>query len=196
MTAGCRRPEKAVKRVFFGIKYLPLIAVVILSCFYDPTAVQAKGLGVDRVGISAGYGTNFHPATRVQMAFLVPSVSHDFGNAWQGRLEAFIGTTLVPETRVALGLTPLAAYTLNGYGWSNWFVEGGVGLFYTDVRVPGFGSHWVFSPQAGIGWNFKIDFQRSFTLRLRYHHLSNAYLSRDNVSIDSLFFMVGMEFGK
>jgi lipid A 3-O-deacylase len=189
MIAECRHPEKSMKNIVF-------LSALIFSCLYGPSMTVAQEGVIDRYGITVGYGMNFHPATGVDMAFLSPSVSHDLGKAWQGRLEAFLGTTLNPENRVAIGLTPIAGYALDGYGWPNWFVEGGVGLFYTDVKVPGFGSHWVFSPQAGIGRNFKIDSKKSFTLRLRYHHLSNAYLSRDNVSIDSLLLMVGMEFGK
>lgn len=107
-----------------------------------------------------------------------------------------MGTTLTPEDRIAVGLTPMAQYALDGFSWTGWFVEAGIGLFYTDVKVPGFGSNWVFSPQAGIGRIFKIDPKHSFTIRLRYHHLSNAYLNKENTSIDSLLLMVGMDFWK
>ncbi|MBA4392716.1 MAG: hypothetical protein C0407_04095, partial [Desulfobacca sp.] len=122
-------------------------------------------------------------------------VSHDFGNYWRGNLEAFLGTTLDPENRLAVGLTPMLHYALGGYGLPNWFVEGGIGLFYTEVNVPGFGSPRVFSPQAGFGRVFQIDSKHVLTVRLRYHHLSNAYLSKENTSIDSIFLLLGIDFG-
>jgi lipid A 3-O-deacylase len=178
------------------------LVTLIFAGLYGPSSVPAQatlpqvGL-IDRYGISAGFGMNFHPpGTQVRMIFLDPYVSHDFGNFWRGNLEAFIGKTLEPDNRVAVGVTPMVGYDLAAFSWPNWFVEGGVGLFYTDVKVPGFGSHWVFSPQAGIGRIFKIDPEHSITVRLRYHHLSNAYLNKENTSIDSLLLMVGFDFWK
>ncbi len=173
------------------------LVTLIFAGLLGPSTVLAQDPLIDRYGISAGFGMNFHPPdTQVRMVFLDPYVSHDFGNFWRGNLEAFIGMTLEPEDRVAVGVTPMVSYDLAAFSWPNWFVEGGVGLFYTDVRVPGFGSHWVFSPQAGVGRIFKIDPKHSFTIRLRYHHLSNAYLNKENTSIDSLLLMVGFDFWK
>jgi hypothetical protein len=171
------------------------LLIPALLHFSDPTPSQAQEKFFDHYGILAGYSSNFHPSTRVQMWFLTPYLSHKFGNNWQGRLEGFIGMTQIPEERAALGLTPVAAYELKALSCPRWFIEGGVGLFYTDVSVPGFGSHWVFSPQLGLGRSFEIDSKHAIQVKLRYHHLSNAYLSKDNTSIDSLMLMLGMEFG-
>lgn len=183
-----RRIRNAAR--FFGI-FLPALLVLAVAI---PSAAQEAFF--DHYGLSAGFSSNFHPDTRVQMWFLTPYGSHNFGNHWQGRLEAFVGMTQIPEQRAALGLTPLAAYDLKALSLPHWFVEGGVGLFYTDVRVPGFGSNWVFSPQIDLGRNFEIDAKKAFQIKLRYHHLSNAYLSSNNTSIDSLMILVGMEFGR
>jgi lipid A 3-O-deacylase len=179
------------------MKILTLLLTLTVAGLYGPSTVPAQAQLIDRYGLSAGFGTNFHPPdTQVRMIYLDPYISHDFGNSWRGNLEAFIGTTLAPENRLAVGLTPLLEYALDAFSLPNWFVEAGIGLFYTDVRVPGFGSSWVFSPQAGVGRLFKIDSRHSFTIRLRYHHLSNAYLAKENTSIDSLLFMVGIDFWK
>jgi lipid A 3-O-deacylase len=183
-----RRTSNAKR--FFRLM-LPALLVLTMA---SPSAAQEPF--IDHYGLSAGFSSNFHPSTRVQMWFLTPYVSHDFGNHWQGRLEAFLGMTQIPEQRAALGLTPLAAYDLKAFSLPQWFVEGGVGLFYTDIRVPGFGSNWVFSPQIGLGRNFQIDANHAFQVKLRYHHLSNAYLSSNNTSIDSLMILVGIDFGK
>jgi len=177
-------------------KYLTLILALFFSCLYSPLVVLSQVPTIDRYGISAGFGTNFHPDTQVGMIFLAPYAAHDFGDFWRGKLEGFMGKTLVPEDRIALGLTPMFEYALDAFSWPNWFLEGGVGVFYTDVKVPGFGSHWVFSPQAGVGRIFKVDQKRSVTVRIRYHHLSNGYLATENTSIDSLMIMIGMDFGK
>jgi hypothetical protein len=195
--SGVMKHMSANNRVVLGQKQTFLLIILFFAGLMFPLTAPAQTPFIDRYGISVGYGPSFHPKhTQVKMIFIDPYISHDFGNAWRGNLEAFIGMTLEPENRVAVGLTPMAGYALDKYGWVNWFVEGGVGLFYTDVKVPGFGSAWVFSPQLGIGRLFKIDLKHSLNIRLRYHHLSNAYLNNNNTSIDSLFLMVGMEFGR
>lgn len=179
------------------LTWIHLGMVLLLAVFAGPTRAQAEPPFFDRYAISAGYGTGFHPSdTRVNMVFANPSLTHDFGHSWRGYLEAFLGSTLTPENRLAIGLTPLAHYSLTAISLPDFFVEGGVGLFYTGVKVRGFGSNWVFSPQAGAGYRIRITETKSLTLRLRYHHLSNAYLSKDNTSIDSLLLMIGLEFGK
>jgi hypothetical protein len=175
----------------------PVLALLILIGLIRPASALDRPSFWDRYGISAGLGANVHPPeTQVRTAFFLPYVSHGFGRNWRGNLEAFLGMTFAPDNRPALGLTPIAQYGLGGFGFPNWFVEGGVGLFYTDVKVPGFGSVWTFSPQIGFGHSWAIGAGRSITLRLRYHHLSNAYLVKENTSIDSFLLMIGMDFGK
>jgi hypothetical protein len=171
-----------------------LLFSVLFYCLPSPSSAQDRFF--DHYGLSAGFSSNFHPSTRVQMWFLSPDLSHKFGDNWQGRLEGFIGMTQIPEERVALGLTPVVVYNLKSISLPHWFLEGGVGLFYTDVRVPGFGSHWVFSPQLGFGRTFELNQKQAIQVRLRYHHLSNAYLNPNNTSIDSIMIMVGMDFGR
>jgi len=183
-----------------GIRFRPKVPIwgVLLSVLLGlslPSSSIGQEIFFDRWGLSAGYSSNFHPSTRVQMLFLSPYLSHRFSDHWRGHLEGFIGMTQIPEERAALGLTPIAAYDLKALSLPHWYIEGGVGLFYTDVSVPGFGSHWVFSPQLGLGRSVAIDARHRIQVKLRYHHLSNAYLSQDNTSIDSLMLMVGMEFG-
>jgi Lipid A 3-O-deacylase (PagL) len=184
-----------VKRpsVLVGVSTLPWL--FFFGLFYSSSGI-AQEASPDRLGISAGFSTNFHPSTTVRMIFLSPYLSHDFGGGWRGRLETFLGMAIEPEQRAALGLTPMVEYDLKAFSWPDWFVEGGLGFFYTDVDVPGFGSPLVFSPQAGIGRTFKTDAGRTFSVRLRYHHLSNAYLAKENTSIDSLLLMIGMDFGR
>jgi lipid A 3-O-deacylase len=179
-----------------GIFRLVLSLVFTFLFFSNPGPSNAQERFVDHWGLSAGFSSNFHPDTRVQMWFLSPDLSHKFSERWQGRLEGFLGMTQIPEQRVALGLTPVVAYDLKAISCPHWFLEAGVGLFYTDVSVPGVGSHWVFSPQLGIARSFEIDSRRAIQMRLRYHHLSNAYLNPNNTSIDSIMFMVGMNFGQ
>ena len=178
-------------------RFWPVLSLLILIGWISPVIALDQAPFFDRYGISAGFGANVHPPeTQIRTAFVLPYASHDFGRNWRGNLEAFLGMTFAPENRLALGLTPIAQYNLGGFGLPKWFVEGGVGVFYTDVKVPGFGSVWTFSPQIGFGHAWAIDAKRAITLRLRYHHLSNAYLARDNTSIDSILLMVGMEFVK
>ena len=77
--------------------------------------------------------------------------------------------------------------------WS-FFVEGGVGLLFTEHNVPTDGSDFNFTPQVGLGFSFDANDSARWLIGLRWHHISNANTQRTNPGRDSLMLWVGMTF--
>jgi hypothetical protein len=77
--------------------------------------------------------------------------------------------------------------------WS-FFVEGGVGLLFTEHNVPTDGSDFNFTPQVGLGFSFDANDSARWLIGLRWHHISNANTHRTNPGRDSLMLWVGMTF--
>ncbi|MFH1625405.1 MAG: acyloxyacyl hydrolase [Pseudomonadota bacterium] len=168
----------------------------------DPSK-EGGSLNPAAFGIMMGYGFNFHPGTKVDYLLVIPSLSFDVTGYLAEKqsesgfhlvVEAPFGVTTRPQGRPALGLTPLLRYTPPSSGKLSPYFEAGIGLFYTDIEVEGLEWDVNFSPQVGCGITYPISRGTSLNLAVRYHHLSNAYLASENVSIDSVFFMIGTTF--
>ena len=74
------------------------------------------------------------------------------------------------------------------------FIEGGIGIIYTEFRIPGQGLYLNFNPQIGIGFeHFNKKGNRHF-VSLRFSHLSNGELDDDNKGITSIVLSFGHDF--
>lgn len=74
------------------------------------------------------------------------------------------------------------------------YLEGGIGVAFTDFRVKGQGLRINFNPQIGVGIDFPTDSGRDITMGVRLHHLSNGDLHRDNRGINSILLVSGVRF--
>ena len=79
------------------------------------------------------------------------------------------------------GVTPTLRLRLEE-GHSNWFVEGGVGVSYSDVHYRNnskkFSTRFNFADHVGVGYSFGP--QRNQELVLRVQHYSNAGIKKPN----------------
>ena len=100
------------------------------------------------------------------------------------------GTDFSGERFMASG-NFLAVYELSAQSRSGFtpYVEGGVGLIYTDFQREGQGSRLNFNPVAGLGVRKGNTF-----IVLRAHHISNAGLHKDNRGINSVVLGFGVYF--
>ena len=78
----------------------------------------------------------------------------------------------------------------------NWsfFLEGGVGMLWTEDNVPSDGSDFNFTPQVGLGFSFDAGNQARWLLGFRWHHISNANTHRTNPGRDSIMIWAGITF--
>ena len=156
-----------------------------------------------RHGFALSYGNTFHPDNKIGFILANYLVMFDYDKIWphsapenlRFKLEFSLGSTTTPENWAMASASMLALYYLDLFDSEavRPYVEGGIGLIYTGFRVEGQGSHLNFNPKAGFGFEFPIGRETLFT-SLRWEHLSNAYLNKDNTSVDSVILMFGAYF--
>lgn len=100
------------------------------------------------------------------------------------------------STLYGAGLSPLG-FKLNfaQQSWIQPFVAASVGFLYfeDDVPVPR-SSRFNFTPEVGFGVQLFVAPKNALTLGYKFHHMSNAYTSRNNPGMDSHVFYAGFSF--
>jgi len=156
-----------------------------------------------RYGLAGVLGNTFDPINNyfIQMAGFI---MWDYDRVWPHRapdplrfkLEGTAGVTTSPETRAMVSVGMLALYYLESLFTSRLFpyLEGGIGIIYTDFQVEGQGLRFNFYPQIGIGTDFISNSEARYFASFRLTHLSNAGLHEENRGVNSLVLMVGRFF--
>ncbi|MBW2709529.1 MAG: acyloxyacyl hydrolase [Deltaproteobacteria bacterium] len=156
-----------------------------------------------RFGFALSYGNSVHPDNKIGFILANYMVMFDYDKIWphsapenlRFKLEFSLGSTTTPDNWAMASASMLALYYLDFLDSEavRPYIEGGIGLIYTGFRVEGQGSHLNFNPKAGFGFEFPLGRETLFTA-LRWDHLSNAGLSHDNTSVDSVILMFGAYF--
>lgn len=113
---------------------------------------------------------------------------------FQGELN--LGMTTDGRDRVLAAVNMMAVKHVESLASATWspYLEGGIGVVYTDFRVKGQGLRFNFNPQIGFGIDFRTACGRDMTVAARLHHLSNADLYRDNRGVNSVLILTGVRF--
>lgn len=176
---------------------------LLLCCKTSSAEEQNTDDVPTRFGFALSYGNTFHPDNKIGFILANYLVMLDYDKIWphsapenlRFKVECSLGSTTTPENWVMASAGVLALYYLDFLDSESVrpYIEGGIGLIYTGFRVEGQGSRLNFNPKAGFGFEFPIGRESLFT-SLRWDHLSNAYLNRDNTSVDSVILMFGVYF--
>ena len=186
---------------------LLVVWVISLSLMPCPETSAAQDKDTEEVptrfGFALSYGNSFHPDNKIGFILANYLVLFDYDEIWphsapenlRFKLECSLGSTTTPDNWVMASAGMMALYYLDFLDSATVrpYIEGGIGLIYTGFRVEGQGSHLNFNPKAGFGLEFPLGQETLFT-SLRWDHLSNAYLNRDNTSVDSVILMFGAYF--
>jgi len=157
-----------------------------------------------RYGLAGVFGKTFDPVSDMNYLQLAGFVMWDYDRVWRHlapellrfKVEGTAGLTTSPKTRGMVSVDMLALYYLDFISNSRWnpYIEGGIGVIYTDFQVDGQGSRFNFNPQIGIGTEIKIDSGPPFFGAVRLSHISNAGLHDDNRGVNSVVIMIGRFF--
>ncbi len=157
-----------------------------------------------RYGLGISLGLGYDPSDARNFMGLTGIALYDYEAIWPHRapdqlrfkLEGSLGGTICsgPDFFASAGF--LALYYFDGLSTSllQPYIEGGVGLIFTEHKVKGQGSRINFNPQAGLGMDISPETGPDFWVSLRLHHLSNAGLKKDNRGVNSLVLQGGKFF--
>jgi len=182
-----------------------LTVLVLLSIPYGEgmTADSDSTSAPTRYGVAMTGGTTYR-GENVNYGLVTGFALFDYDKIWPHRapealrfkIEASAGTTTHPDKKLLASANFFALYYLRGLEARIFkpYVEGGIGVIYTDFKVEGQGLRFNFNPQIGIGTDIKINPKMEFFVATRLHHVSNAGLDDDNKGINSVLFMIGYYF--
>src|SRR5262249_55045181 len=95
--------------------------------------------------------------------------------------------------RSLFGFTPLIRYNFaTGSPWVP-FVNGGVGVAYTNIGEPDLSNGFQFNVQVGAGAHYFFRDDTALTFQYRWFHLSNAGLNKPNTGLNSQVLFAGLE---
>jgi hypothetical protein len=157
-----------------------------------------------RYGMATVLGKTFDPVNNIYFTQLSGFIMWDYDKIWHHwapaplrfKVEGTAGLTVSPQTRAMVSVGMMALYYLEFISSDRLvpYLEGGIGVVYTDFQVEGQGSRFNFNPQIGIGAEFEVDSGASFFTALRLSHISNAGLHDENRGVNSVVWMLGRFF--
>jgi hypothetical protein len=196
-----------------------IIAIAVISVFFWawPQVIIAEERLTDNVptryGMAGVWGKTFDPVTDINFVQLSGFIMWDYDRIWHHwapeplrfKVEGTVGATTTPETRAIISVEMLALYYLDfisGFKTTP-YVEGGIGLAYTDFQVEDpqppherQGSRVNFNPLIGIGLEFDTESGSSYFATVRLSHISNSNLHKENRGVNSVVFLIGRFLGK
>ncbi len=157
-----------------------------------------------RYGLAAVLGKTFDPVNDIYFTQITGFIMWDYDKVWRHwapdplrfKVEGTAGLTESPNTRAMVSVGMMALYYLEFIASDRQvpYLEGGIGVVYTDFQVDGQGSRINFNPQIGIGMEFERDSGPPVFGAVRLSHISNAGLHDDNRGVNSVILMVGRFF--
>jgi lipid A 3-O-deacylase len=96
-----------------------------------------------------------------------------------------------------LGFNPVnLKWNFTNWEWTIPFLELGGGVLFTNTKVPANTSRVNFVTHGALGFQFFNNQRRAFTTSIRYEHISNAGLTVPNPGINTVQFLVGVNWFK
>jgi len=181
--------------------------VVLLVLFSPSRSARGGDDEVDKIptryGMAAVLGYTFDPDD-MNFVQLSGFVMWDYDKVWRHwapdplrfKVEGTAGLTTSPKTRGMVSVGMMALYYLEFISSPrlNPYIEGGIGVIYTDFQVDGQGSRFNFNSPIGIGTEFKVNSGPPYFGAVRLSHTSNAGLHEDNRGVNSVVIMIGRFF--
>ncbi len=157
-----------------------------------------------RYGMAAVGGRTFDPVSDIYYGQLMGFVMWDYDKVWRHwapeplrfKVEATVGMTVSPRVRPMASVGMMALYYLEFLSSHRLdpYLEGGIGLIYTDFQVKGQGSDFNFNPRIGMGTEISVKSGAPFFSAVRLSHISNAGLKSDNRGVNAVELIIGRFF--
>ncbi len=92
------------------------------------------------------------------------------------------------------GVLPMLTYYFDLGNGLYPYVEGGLGMLYTDLRGYHLGGHFSFMETFGTGVSYFVNDNVALSVGWRFRHVSNAGLYSRNAALNSDIFLAGVSY--
>lgn len=159
----------------------------------------AVGYAQGTTAIGAG------PSANRSAVFIMPRVgmvlTDPLGkNWWQGNVELLVEPVFArfvkPFAAEAAGGSLVVKYNFLSFGRWMPFWDAGAGIIWTNLapRIPEQSTQFEFGLQTGPGLHYFVTERLTWTMGLRYHHISNANLGERNTGLNGVLPYVGLSY--
>lgn len=155
----------------------------------------------DRYGLGLTIGHTVDPVGDINFLMLTASALFDYEKVWHHpaprdlrfKVEASLGGSFTPTCNLMASAEMLALFFLEPISSPTFkpYLEGGIGLIYTQHRVKDQGLHVNLNPQIGFGAEFTLDSGATYFTSLRWHHISNGGVDHENRGVNSIVWVIG-----
>jgi len=184
------------------MKRLIVGAALIASSLLTPGASRAVATEPTLSGLAVSCGVSYSPSG-VDFCLLTGILLFDYDRVWphdapeslRFRVEWSLGAITEPRTRLMTSVNAIAHLYYPGRSGRSVrpYIEGGIGIIYTDFRVEGQGLRFNFNPLLGAGLEFGPAPAPLF-LEVRTNHISNGGFDDENRGVNFVQFMLGRYF--
>ncbi len=182
--------------------------IIIISASLIPCSIFAQDEGnfsptLTGISLNSGYtydpsgDTSFYQISLFKLWDYDKIWFHDAPDNLRFKIEGSIGGShWDDDVRLIANVGMLAMFYIDSLATKKIrpYIEGGIGVIYTDYRVNNQAYRFNFNPQAGIGVEFKRRNHKNWFIALRAHHLSNGGLNASNRGQNSIVVMLGQYF--
>ena len=173
----------------------------IFSLAEDAANSLEKGMKAIEIGTGYGWSIgNTHDMEAVPLnlrwgcVFSDPMGPSYFRGVWEALWEGNVSYLSNHQEKYGIGVNFLMRYNLLTKNRFVPFVQGGVGVWYTNWIMDRFPNDFNFGSQAGAGLQYFWNKRTSILGEYRYQHFSNAGLYSHNKGLNLSNFWIGCAF--
>lgn len=203
--SGVSDEKKMIRKTGDGCRVTILAVVIFLAASSILYAEEQSGeYSPARSGIAFTAGRSYDPTGDIDFYMVSGFILYDYDRIWRHsapenlrfKIEGSAGFAHDKKKSLAASANMFALYYLNVLktGRITPYIEGGIGVIYTNFQVKGQGLRLNFNPQIGLGAEIRTGSEDTLFFTLRGHHISNGGLNDDNRGINSVMCMFGYFF--
>ncbi len=218
--AGQATPKRLTsqRRHHIGALFSASVLTIVMLCASGSVASAQSSFeahdvlrkGAVELGGAVGYaqGTTAigaGPSANRSAVFVMPRVgmvlTDPLGKSWwQGNIELLLEPVFArftkPYAAEAAGGSFVLKYNFLSFGRWMPFWDAGAGMIWTNLapRIPEQSTQFEFVLETGPGVHYFVTDRITWTMGVRYHHISNANLGDRNTGINGVLPYVGVSF--
>jgi opacity protein-like surface antigen len=156
--------------------------------------------GTQEIGLGSGYGWSIDSNQYVASVplnfhwgciFTDPKGPSFLKGNWEVIAEGSFSYLFHGQRKYGIGIAGLIRYNFLAGKRLAPYIQGGVGIWHTNLEMHNFPNDFNFSPQGGVGIQYFITRNTAIQGEYRYQHFSNANLYKDNAGLDMNNFWIG-----